>query len=564
MLNGRYFLFIVTAFFSLTTIAFAIEDIQQLDRRVEQKEIKPKSTAKPLFPKIQEPLAPEKAEKIKFVLKKIEIIGNTVYSQEQLSYLYHSLIGSEISLVDIYTVIGKITAKYGSDGYGLSRAYLPADQRDFQKTGVIKIGILEGYIDDVIFEGNFDDKRGMLDSYKEKILAERPIQVTTLERYLLLANDLPGLSVKSKLQASKTNPGASTLIFANADKKYSGYVSFDNRGTRNHGTFQSKVGLSLENPFGFFSKTDFLYVNAGFDELHYYSLTHSQVLNSEGTTFRASSTYSESEPGSDVLRSIDQNSDSFSFSVGLEQPIIRTRQMNLSASTRFDFKDSKSLSLRQTVSYDKVRVFRLGLNFDYADTFGGINQVIFGYSHGMDVLGSINQKSLLKTRADADINFDKWNVSLSREQQLGVFHPVLANASLKISMEGQFSANPLLSAEECAIGGSLYGRAYDSSEIMGDSCMSASVEPRYLLPIKSDYIQYIQLYAFWDIGQTHNQNSSPVNPRHQSISSTGGGFRYGLPYNVTGAVEIAQPLNRSVISEGDKDTRFFANLSVSF
>jgi len=563
MSKGNYSL-LLPILFSLSTTVFAAEDIQQLERRVEKKEIKPKATLKPLFPSVEKPLPPEEAEKIKFILKKVEITGSSVYSQEQLAPLYSSLIGSEISLLDIYTVITRITAKYGSDGYGLSRAYLPANQTKIQSTGVIKIGILEGYIDDVIFEGNFDDKRGMLESYKEKILASRPINTSTLERYLLLANDLPGLTVKSQLKASKTNPGASTLIFVAEDKKYSGFVSFDNRGTRNHGSFQSTVGLSLENPFGIFSKTDFLYANAGLDELHYYSLSHAQVLNSEGTTFKATSSYSESFPGSELLRDIEQQSESFSFSVGLNQPLIRTRQMNLSVSTKFDFKDSESISLGQTVSYDKTRVFRLGLNFDYADTFGGINQVIIDYSHGMDVLGSINQNSALKTRADGVINFDKWNLSLSRTQQLGVFHKSLSQVSLKVSMEGQLSANPLLSAEECSIGGSQYGRAYDSSELTGDSCMAVSIEPQYLVPVKSDYFKYIQLYAFWDMGQAHNRNSSPVNPKHLSITSTGGGFRYGLPYNISGSVEIAQPLNRSVISEGDKDTRFFANLAVSF
>jgi hemolysin activation/secretion protein len=564
MSNGNYSLLLAATFFAVATTAFAVEDIQQLERRIEKKPIEPKATEKPLFPSIQAPLPPEKADKIRFILKKIEISGNTIYSQEELAPLYDSLLGKNISLTDVYTLISQITAKYGSDGYGLSRAYLPAPQGDFQKDGIIKINILEGYIDDVIFEGTFEDNMDMLQSYKTKILAERPISTQTLERYLLLANDLPGISVTSTLNASKTNPGASTLIFKIQDKKYSGFLSFDNRGTKNFGSFQSNVGLSLENPFGFFSKTDFMYANAGFDELHYYSLSHAQTLNSEGTTFKASSTYSDSAPGSQLLRSLQQKSESFSFSVGLEQPIIRTRQTNLTAFTKFDFKDTQSFSMGQHISYDKIRVFRLGANFDYADVFAGINQAILVYSHGLGVLGSIAQNSPLKTRADGDINFNKWTLSLTRTQQLGIIHEALAQFSLKTSFEGQYSLNSLLSAEECGIGGIQYGRAYDSSEIVGDSCMAISIEPQYLFPIQSDYLKYLQMYAYWDMGEAVNRNSTPTNLKHQSITSTGGGFRFGFPYNISGYFEITQPLYRPVISQGNKDTRFFANIAVGF
>lgn len=564
MPSGNYKSLLAVAFLAVSTTVFAVEDIQQLQRRIEKKPIEPKATEKLLFPTIQAPLPPEQADKIRFVLRKIEIAGNTVYSQEELAYLYKPLLNTQVSLTDIYTVISKITAKYGSDGYGLSRAYLPAQQGDFQKDGIIKIGILEGYIDDVIFDGSFQDNLEMLNSYKTKILANRPINTRTLERYLLLANDLPGLLVTSTLTASKVNPGASTLIFKVQDKKYGGFVSFDDRGTKNFGPFQSTVGLSLENPFGIFSKTDFLYANAGIDELNYYSLTHSQILNSEGTTFKASSTHVESEPGSAVLRDIRQISQSFSFAVGLEQPIIRTRQTNLTAFTKFDFKDTEGLSLGEKISNDKIRVFRLGTNFDYADVFSGINQAIFEYSHGMDVLGSISQDSPLKTRADGVINFDKATLSVTRTQQLGIFHQALSQFSLKVAFEGQYSLNPLLSGEECGVGGSQYGRGYDSSEILGDSCMTVNVEPQYLVPIQFKYLKYLQVYTFWDAGEAINRNPSPTNPRNQSLSSTGGGFRVAFPHNVSSYFEIAQPLDRIVASEGNKDTRFFANIALSF
>jgi hemolysin activation/secretion protein len=564
MPNGKYKLILAVSLLAVATTSFALEDIQQLQKRIEKKPVEPKATIKPLFPEIQQPLPPEQADKIRFVLKKIELVGNTVYSQEQLSPLYEPLLNKEVSLTDIYVLMNKITAKYGNDGYTLSTAYLPVGEI-IKSDGIVKIGIREAYIDNVIIEGNFQDKLGIFNKYKEKILSERPISTKTLSKYLLLANDLPGFSVTSSLEASKENFNASTLIIKAQEKKYSGFVSFDNRGTQNFGPFQSTVGVSLNNPLGILSKTDFLYANAGINEMNYYSLNHAQLLNSEGTTFKASSAHIESEPGSEILRSIQQKSQSFSFSVGLEQPFIRSREMNLTAYSKFDFKDTEGLSLGAKVSNDKIRVFRLGANFDYADPFSAINQAIFEYSRGMDVLGSISQDSPLKTRADGVINFDKMTLSLIRTQNLGIIHPDLSQFGLKVAFEGQYSENALLSGEECGVGGIQYGRGYDSSEILGDSCVTVNVEPQYTMSMDGNpVIKNIQLYGFWDTGEAINRNASASNPRSQTLSSAGGGFRLFLHQNVTSYFEVAQPLDRVVISEGNKDTRFFANVSISF
>ena len=46
------------------------------------------------------------------------------------------------------------------------------------------------------------------------------------------------------------------------------------------------------------------------------------------------------------------------------------------------------------------------------------------------------------------------------------------------------------------------------------------------------------------------------------MASAGGGLRLGLPYNVTGGVEVAQPLTRPVTpgEAGDDGPRVFFNL----
>ena len=130
---------------------------------------------------------------------------------------------------------------------------------------------------------------------------------------------------------------------------------------------------------------------------------------------------------------------------------------------------------------------------------------------------------------------------------------------------GQYSKDGLLSTEECGIGGSQFGRAYDFSEILGDSCMAGSLELRYAINTQGSSLQYTQLYTFYDGGKTSNHN--PLNAsdnRTKSLTSTGLGVRFGIWKFLSGSLEAAKPLTRDVANEGNKDTRVFASISARF
>jgi len=173
-------------------MSFAQEDAGALERRfngIEDNKLSPESS----LPPIQNSMPPEEASQIRFILDSVKFEGGTIYSGNEILPLYQNLLNKEISLIDIYTLVNDITAKYGKDGYALSRAYVPQQRI---KDGSVRIGILEGYIDEALYEGKLKDKRGLVDKYIAKVIAERPISSQTLERYLLLSKDLAGVDIK--------------------------------------------------------------------------------------------------------------------------------------------------------------------------------------------------------------------------------------------------------------------------------------------------------------------------------------------------------------------------------
>src|SRR3989338_824732 len=179
-------LFLLGAGVVAPLVALAEEDASRIEKRFE-KPPEPKSTLQPLVFPIDEKLPPAQAQALRFTLKELTIKGNTAFSAEELAPLYAELVGKEITLLDIYKLRDAITAKYGNAGFGLSKAIIP-EQR-IQAEGLVRIDVIEGFIDDVIVEGASADQQEFLSYAIEQIKAERPFKALTLERYLLLSND---------------------------------------------------------------------------------------------------------------------------------------------------------------------------------------------------------------------------------------------------------------------------------------------------------------------------------------------------------------------------------------
>ena len=73
-------------------------------------------------------VAPQGAEKLMVIVRGVRITGSTVYSAEDLEPLYRDIIGREVPVTAIYDIAQRITAKYGGDGYVLSRAIVPPQE----------------------------------------------------------------------------------------------------------------------------------------------------------------------------------------------------------------------------------------------------------------------------------------------------------------------------------------------------------------------------------------------------------------------------------------------------
>lgn len=227
------FFFLFLAFLGANNTAWAqtvpgSADPGRIEQRFEPPKI-PKSSDQVVVPIPRDAaMPPQGAAQVTFVLKRLVVGGATVYGKSDFLPFYANDLGKKISLNRIFEIAKKITAKYRTDGYVLSRAIVPAQRIS---DGIVTIQVIEGYIDEVLIEGDRHDLRDLIGTYADKIISSRPLHIDALERYLLLANDLPGIGVRSLLRPSKNTLGAANLVFMVDYKRLNASATIDNRGS---------------------------------------------------------------------------------------------------------------------------------------------------------------------------------------------------------------------------------------------------------------------------------------------------------------------------------------------
>ena len=508
---------------------------------------------------------PSGAERIQISIRDICIKGATVYTRDQLAPLYSDLIGHDIPIQALYDLAQRITAKYGNDGYVLSRAIVPP-QTFGPHGGVPCLQIIEGYVDNVEWPAAVAHYRDFFTHYTAMITAQRPVNVHTIERYLLLAGDLPGLHFAASLKPSKDNTGAATLVVAVVEKPVDLLGRFDNRGTPARGPNQFLLGATVNN---------LLHSHEAFtvnwaetvphtQELAYFAANYRQVLTAEGLYAFVNASYGTGHPGTEPLQILDFKTRSTYVEAGLASPLIRTREKNLTLSGLVYMNDSFSDALEQPFEQDRLRGFRLKTDGDWADRFLGVNQINVTYSQGIHGLGSSNNNDpnvpvqVPTSREFGRVDYEKIEATLSRTQPL--FGPVSAFGAVY----GQYAFNPLLVPEQCSYGGRFFGRAYDPSELLGDHCLEVLTEFRYDLPKFAPSVQQVQLYGYGDYGKLWVLAPAPDalavgTPGNFTAASAGAGVRLAFLDTWSADLSVAKAVH------GPRDdTRFFFILGAKY
>lgn len=525
----------------------SVSDPGRISRNIQAEEPSPQLSARPTVSHMPEPKSkmPPEAAKIKFKLNGVNFVGNTVYSSAELTKIFQPSLGKTITLADLEKLVQDVTRKYRTAGYILTRAILPAQEI---KQGVVKIQVIEGYVSKVTIAGDPGRIRYLIQRYADNILRSKPLQIAVMETQMLYANDIPGASVRAVLTPSETVPGSADLSLIVERKGYSAAASYDDYGTRFIGPQEYSVSATLNSVlFGGDSNTGRVVATSDMSQLRYLEFVHTEIVGSHGTNLAIGSNYTQTKPGF-LLDAADIIGESFSVYGNVYYPWIRARSKNVMLRGGANYQNVTSTIIDLPFYQDRIRSLSLGAYLDIVDHWQGYDTLQFDASHGFPIWGAKNHE--LQSRPQGNTDFSKFVVSVSRLQ------PAWKRFSVYFAMQGQYAFNALLTTEQYAFGGPLYGRGYGPSEIIGDRGVASKLEVRADTSPEFRFLQTIQYYVFYDAGMVWNIDAISL-PGRQSATSAGLGARVNFMPLLSGEVYLAKPLSHKALTLTPLDQNAF-------
>jgi hemolysin activation/secretion protein len=218
-------------------------------------------------------------------------------------------------------------------------------------------------------------------------------------------------------------------------------------------------------------------------------------------------------------------------------PLLYSREKTLLVHAAADYDNNSSMVLGEQLYSDRLRSLLLGGNYEFADSWHGVNNNKLDIEHGFNILGAGNGGS--RSRPEGRSDFTKVNFNISRLQLLGPRFSVL------VAAQSQYTNTPLLSSEEFVFGGPDFGRGYDPAEITGDKGVAGKMELRFNTQPDLRLLRTVQYYVFYDAGKTWNLDRVAAVPVASAVSA-GLGARFNFNKYLSGDCFIAKPLTRPV------------------
>jgi hemolysin activation/secretion protein len=514
------------------------------------------------IPAPQRGAVPRAVDEIEFDVTNIEIRGATKFPPDAFKPLTDPLIGHKAKLSEIVAVADQIEDMYRQHGYVLTRAVVPPQT---VSNGVFKIDVVEGYVKAAAVAGGDDATRRRVEAYVDPVTQERPATLGSLERGLLLSNDLPGVAASGLLRPSPTEPGASDLVVDLTQVPWQGVIYSDNRGGATSGVFT--IGSQvLVNKLPYLPGQLMLDASGtpDFSQRRLVDGRYSRPVGFSGAVLDLTANLSHGAP---AAASGSLVSDSWALGSQLTYPLVVSRARRVSLQGGLNIQAEKVTLGSNSFcifSDDHWRTADVAGTVQQRDLLPGTNTALtLGVTQGLPVLGA-ESVAPCTLGEGASTGFTKYTFVATHDQ------PIKGPFSANLHATGQYSRERLVVGEQTSFGGSGIGRGYDPASLAADIGVGAAGELRYDTQLPRYYIQAAQFYVFLDAAKVRQHDEAaplvaPGEPTYRSLISTGIGVRVTLPDYLSGGIEFAQEL-RGVPNndEGKTGSRILFNAAVRF
>lgn len=505
---------------------------------------------------IQRPHRNRAVSKETFLVREIQITGNTSLPTSTLHELVAPEEGKNLTLDDLDALADRISEAYHTHGYPLDTAYVPAQTL---QNGVVRIAVVEARYGQVALQNQSAVADHVLNATLSPLQSGQPITDYTLEHSLLLLTDIPGATVSSVVRPGTDVGTSDLLVDVTSAPRYTGSLGLDDYGNRYTDRVRLSGSFAVNGLFHQGDVLDFSGVTSG-SGMNYGRIGYRYLLDGEGTVLGAAVTDLDYKLGNG-LSDLRAHGTAQVASLNLSQPFIRNTAGNLYAQIEFDHK-----RLRDDIDIADIETNRHANSWtatvagDQRDTTGVTNfnlSATYGrlyfdnlYAEFADFLGPRTAGS-----------YTKYDFSVSRLQQLD------RTNALYFGFSGQWSNKNLDTSEQFYLGGPNTVRGYDVGAVSGAEGNLATVEYRHDFSLALMPGPW-QASAFLDSGHVQAYKSTFFpGPNTARLNSAGLGLHWVAPDDWVMSASVAKPIgNRPVLLGSDTTTtaRFWFQVQKGF
>lgn len=463
----------------------------------------------------------EKVEEsqIQFQVTSVDYGKSEVLTDEQIQAITFEYLNKDITVSDLYQMLGRINNLYAEGGYVTCKAFLPPQK---VTGGVIKILLVEGKTGKVSVVGN----KTTAISYVTRRIEFPSGQVENLHHLndkLTYFNGTNDAQVRVMLEAGQ-EPGTTDFVLQVYEPQQINHTIFtDNAGNYSSGTYRAGYFMNVKSLTG--SRDSLTMGTILAEGLKSFSAVYSVPLSPSGTQLSlAYSTNSTKIIKGDAHDDgLDIKGHSSAYSATLRQPWVVNETTRSEVGVEYNYQSSSNDIARAYKYKDKTN--EITPYFSHT-TYGKSH--IFYQKYSYAAFGNFKRDKEAGMKEN-NVHYYKANAYYQKAYKHGQM--------ISARLDGQIEeSNNLSSSKEFYIGGMNSVRGYRESFLSADRGFSSSLE--YQFPISKDRTH--NMFLFYDYGIIGRDGETGFDDR--VLQSVGLGIKSSWNKHIYSSLCIAFPL----------------------
>lgn len=473
---------------------------------------------------------PAQVDERRVKVENFTITGNTVFTESVLKDLLADLVGTALTLKEIYGAADRLTEYYQKHGYSLCTVTVPAQR---MADGILRLEVIEGRVGKLLFTGNQRYSEAFLQRHFKPLEPMTILRLDDLERELLLLNDMPGLMVRSALVPGEEY-GSTDVQLDTKETPFAANATLDNQGRDVVGLWRIGADFTINSPGKFGDILTLGYTNSQSNLLRQGRLNYGFPINHDGSRLNLNYSRAEYDVGGDFSE-LGISGASETARLQLNRPILRTRNRNLAWTLGLAHVVGQSETDLSTVplSDDEINFFETGLDFSRRNKSGG-----------QSTLAALLATNLQSNPDGTDGAALPVNLKLNGSHE----HILGKGWSAALRGEALLCDDTLPDSNKYGLGGTASIRGFVSSSVRGDQGGFGSLELRRQLQYKT---ANVQLRGFMDAGEVRQHLSLPGSSRSDSLASAGAGASIVIANRYNLDLTWAKPIDGNESGDGN-------------